>query len=256
MLSHLFSNKFGKLKVLKLLGKGGQASVFLSKDEQGRKFAAKIYDCRLNSDISIILKKKCLKHKNIIKVLDKNVSYLDKQGVLLPYYPMGDLHGFFKRTHSLNWENTFSYDIFTAIGECHENEIAHRDIKPANFLIASKEDTYSAILCDFGLATNAYKIKRSGGTFSFAAPEVLKRETYNYKCDIWSAGMTVLYMNAGERFILNLTNKKIPFDFDFLLKNHERIVKNFSEDTKFILNASLQKNPEERLEAKEILKIF
>lgn len=255
MFARLFSNKFGNLEVVKFLGKGGQASVFLSKDKHDRKFAAKIYEIMQNPEISF-LKKKCLKHKNIINILDTKVSYLNKRGVLLPYYPTGDLLKFFKQNHSLNLANIFSRDIFKSIEKCHENGIAHRDIKPANFLISSKGCAYSAILCDFGLATYAQEIKRSGGTFSFAAPEVLKRETYNYKCDIWSAGMTVLYMHTNERFILNLTHKKIPFDFDFLLKNHANIVKNLSEETKFILNATLQKNPVKRLEAKEILEIF
>jgi calcium-dependent protein kinase len=64
------------------------------------------------------------------------------------------------------------------------------------------KDTNSAIkLTDFGLSTRFSKqkpntMKTLVGTSLYMAPEVLKG-IYDYRCDVWSAGVILYLMIAG-----------------------------------------------------------
>lgn len=54
-------------------------------------------------------------------------------------------------------------------------------------------------IADFGLARNLDLLMTKGAcTPLFAAPEVFNMETYNHKCDVWSAGLILYEMLTGE----------------------------------------------------------
>ena len=87
-----------------------------------------------------------------------------------------------------------------------DKKIAHRDLKPQNILIKynnkeKNDSTYK--ISDYGIS-KAYENKRQfetmTGTLEFTAPEVLKGEKYDYKCDLWSLGI-IIYM---LKFKINL----------------------------------------------------
>ena len=86
-----------------------------------------------------------------------------------------------------------------------EKKIMHRDIKPENIFIKIENGEYIPKLGDFGISRFYndeldYKVeyehdhKRytgSVGTYYFIAPEIMKSEPYNYKCDLFSLGVTL-----------------------------------------------------------------
>ena len=86
----------------------------------------------------------------------------------------------------------------------------HRDIKLDNILINIKETGgYNVKIADFGLATffnkNMHKLVYiKCGTPGYVAPEILRGEGYDNKCDIFSSGsllfnlLTGLYLFAGD----------------------------------------------------------
>ena len=85
--------------------------------------------------------------------------------------------------------------IFTAIAYCHQLGIMHRDIKPENLLLNSKnlEETTMKI-SDFGLAVafdSDHLVTRAAGTLCYAAPEILKGQRYDGRCDYWSIGVVL-----------------------------------------------------------------
>ena len=102
------------------------------------------------------------------------------------------------------------YDILIQLNNTFkimsDKKIAHRDLKPQNILIKynNKENndcTYK--ISDYGIS-KAYENKRQfetmTGTLEFTAPEVLKGEKYDYKCDLWSLCI-IIYM---LKFKINL----------------------------------------------------
>jgi calcium-dependent protein kinase len=97
--------------------------------------------------------------------------------------------------------------ILLSIEYCHQNTIVHRDLKPENFMLTSEKEDARVKLIDFGLATRLNELKKghkSGvngiksrvGTIMFMAPEVISQD-YNYKCDLWSAGVILYILVSG-----------------------------------------------------------
>ena len=70
--------------------------------------------------------------------------------------------------------------------------VIHRDIKPENLmLVPDKHGKYVLKLIDFGLSTFIYSkdiIKRCG-TPGYDAPEMLNAEPYDFRLDLYSAGV-------------------------------------------------------------------
>ena len=94
----------------------------------------------------------------------------------------------------------------------NENKIAHRDIKLNNILIKylnKKKNKFKVLLSDYGISnrllTLTGKFSTHVGNLLIMAPEILKMEDYNEKCDLWSLGVN----------IYQLYTKKIPYNSTF-----------------------------------------
>ena len=91
--------------------------------------------------------------------------------------------------------------VAEALGEAHEHGIIHRDIKPGNIML---EQDGRAVLMDFGLAKavqSASALTEQGvqvGTPLYMAPEQIQGHTLDARTDIYSLGLTLYEMLAGE----------------------------------------------------------
>ena len=67
----------------------------------------------------------------------------------------------------------------------------HRDLKSPNLLINAR--TGAVKVCDFGLSRckQATATMTAIGTCQWTAPEVLRRDAYSEKADVWSFGVIV-----------------------------------------------------------------
>ena len=66
----------------------------------------------------------------------------------------------------------------------HSNNIIHRDLKPGNIFINGT----SLVIGDLGLAKSLEELEKSktfSGTLAYASPEVINKQDYTFKCDIW-----------------------------------------------------------------------
>lgn len=84
----------------------------------------------------------------------------------------------------------------------------HRDIKPENILLKSqknKENGYIIKYADFGVCavgkSNVDVNNQLAGTLIYMAPEIVRKEKYTYKCDVWSLGCVIYELCIGEPLI-------------------------------------------------------
>lgn len=88
--------------------------------------------------------------------------------------------------------------IFSALYYLHFRGIVHRDVKPANIIV--NFDTHIATLVDFGLSKLQPdgRPDASGYTPYFGSPEQVAGKAPLPESDIYSLGMTMLYMLGGD----------------------------------------------------------
>ena len=67
----------------------------------------------------------------------------------------------------------------------HDADIIHRDIKPENILIHER----IAKICDFGWSIHSPLMRDTRcGTPLYSSPEVVQKQTYDNKVDVWNIG--------------------------------------------------------------------
>ena len=146
-----------------------------------------------------------------------------------------------------------------AFRKLNENNIAHRDIKLHNILVKylNKEKTkFKVLLSDYGVSNQLNNITQKYQTFAgtkiIMAPEILKGEEYNNKCDLWSLGI----------IIYQLYTKKIPYngevDNEILeqIKNIGQSILDKIKDEKLkdLLSKLLIEDPDKRISWEEYFK--
>tara|TARA_R110002153_G_scaffold189371_1_gene342164 strand:- start:131 stop:871 length:741 start_codon:yes stop_codon:yes gene_type:complete len=108
--------------------------------------------------------------------------------------------------------------------------IAHLDIKPENILITFYNKTK---ITDFGHARVIEPGKmfdRHGGTIFYLAPEIVRREPYDYTVDIWSLG--IMYYEMLAKKPVFFADKEADV-YDLIMKNEPQIPETISLVTGF-----------------------
>mmetsp|Transcript_38038 Transcript_38038/g.118151 ORF Transcript_38038/g.118151 Transcript_38038/m.118151 type:complete len:467 (+) Transcript_38038:3-1403(+) len=93
-----------------------------------------------------------------------------------------------------------AWQMLSAVGYLHAHAVVHRDLKLENFLYSGK-DKAALKLIDFGFAKvwdGDAKMLAACGTPDYVGPEVLGREGYTSKCDLWSLGVIVFMLLSGR----------------------------------------------------------
>ncbi len=201
-------DRLGHYLVLRHLGSGGEASVFLTRDLVLRRLAAvKVLHRRGNQALDVRGLDEArliatLDHPNVIRVY--HVGQVDGAWYMAMEYLDGgslaqriDLGGPMDAIDALRvgaW-------VSDALQHAHTIGVFHRDVKPQNLLL-SKSGTVK--LADFGLATKARGSDLVGaplppvGTPLYTAPEVWLGEGASVASDIYSLGACIFYLLNGR----------------------------------------------------------
>jgi len=94
---------------------------------------------------------------------------------------------------------TYAIQIAEALQEAHNHGIVHRDVKPENIMLNTKKQIK---VMDFGLAKlkGSLKLTRTSstvGTLAYMAPEQIRGEEADSRCDIFSFGIVLYEMLTG-----------------------------------------------------------
>jgi predicted Ser/Thr protein kinase len=196
-----------RYRVLKPLGTGGMATVFLAEDERlGRRVAVKRLHAHSPDDMALRFQREAklgasLNHPNLVSVFD---TVTDDEGVLIVMeYVEGETLADVVRRGRVEPERALEIlrGTAAALDEAHRQGVVHRDVKPGNVLLGRRGDVKLADL-GIGTATESTKITREGallGTPSYMAPEQLQGGAVGPPADIYGFAAVAFELLGGRK---------------------------------------------------------
>jgi eukaryotic-like serine/threonine-protein kinase len=275
--ANLVGKRVSHYRVLEILGGGGMGLVYKAEDlKLGRRVALKFLPEELSKDAKALERferearaASALDHPNICSVYE----FGEHEGQ--PFLVMPLLEGQTLRDRIALLPSTpFTTDDLLNLGiqiadglqAAHEKGIIHRDIKPANIFVTNRGE---AKILDFGLAKLALAednqslphqetrtgqadltLTRTGvvlGTAAYMSPEQVRGEKLDARTDLFSFGLVLYEMAAGQRAF---TGETAPMLHAAVLNQTPTPVRQLNPEItpelETIINKSLEKDRQER----------
>jgi eukaryotic-like serine/threonine-protein kinase len=197
----------GRYQVLRKLGAGGMANVYLAEDQElGRRVAIKILNDRHANDEQFVERFRreaknaaALSHPNIVSIYDRGeaegtyyiaMEYLDGRSLKELIVGNGPA--------PVNVAIEYARQILSALRFAHLKGIVHRDIKPHNVLVDSDGRVK---VTDFGIArAGASQMTEAGsivGTAQYLSPEQARGTAVDQRSDLYSLGIVLYELLTG-----------------------------------------------------------
>jgi len=197
----------GRYRILRKLGSGGMANVYLAEDQElGRRVAIKILNDRHANDDQFVERFRReaknaagLSHPNIVSIYDRGeaegtyyiaMEFLDGRSLKELIVSRGPA--------PVSVAIDYARQILAALRFAHRNGIVHRDIKPHNVLVDSEGRLK---VTDFGIArAGASQMTEAGsiiGTAQYLSPEQAKGSPVDQTSDLYSVGIVLYELLTG-----------------------------------------------------------
>lgn len=210
------SVRFGRYRILHLLGEGGMGAVYLAEREDlGSRVAIKILrdawlsPARRERFISEQRTLAQLNHPSIARLYDADTLDDGTPWFVMEYVEGVPLHQYCReRRCSIKERLKLFRAVCEAVQYAHQSAVIHRDLKPSNILV--KADG-SVRLLDFGIAKQIESLDRPVEqtrtalrlmTPAYASPEQIRGERVGIQTDVYSLGVVLYELLAGQ----------LPFD--------------------------------------------
>jgi serine/threonine-protein kinase len=211
------NSSFGKYEIVRQVGRGGFATVFLARDTTlKREVALKLLHPYYATEPEMAQRfleeaqtAANLSHPNIITIFE--VGDLDGQLFLaMEYVAGGALQTRLEQAGALGLNETVDIlaGLADALDYAHGQGLVHRDIKPANILLKPpRQNRPWPVLTDFGLVkalSHSTSLTRSGavlGTVEYMAPEQIdadRRQEVGPASDLYALGIVAYHMLTGQ----------------------------------------------------------
>ena len=200
-----------RFKILKEIGRGGMATVYLAEEQQPKRtvaikvlnpeFGARLGRKRFVREVEMLSN---LNHPHIVPIFAAG----EAQGLLYYVMPYQEGETLRERIHRegqlpIDFALQIARDTAGALQYAHGKNVVHRDIKPENILISDQQ----AVVADFGIAraisaavgSDLTETGLSVGTPYYMSPEQASLgESLDGRADIYSVGCVLYEMLAGE----------------------------------------------------------
>jgi serine/threonine-protein kinase len=196
----------GRYRVLRKLGTGGMANVYLAEDEElGRQVAIKVLDDRHAADEQFVERFRReaksaagLSHPNIVSIYDRGET--DGTYYIAMEYIDGQTLKDVVRQGATSVRTAISYvrQVLDALRVAHRRGLVHRDIKPHNVLVDGEGRLK---VTDFGIArSGASQMTEAGsiiGTAQYLSPEQARGGLIDQRSDLYSLGVLLYELVTG-----------------------------------------------------------
>jgi serine/threonine protein kinase len=204
----------GRFELRRILGQGAQSVVWLAFDPRlEREVAIKLMKVGAGASITAIPQwlqearhVSRLSHPNIVPVFEADVQDLHPY-LVFEYVAGQTLSDLLATSGALPAVRAADLmaDVLDALVAAHAAGVIHRDVKPSNILV---DASGRARVMDFGIAAPVQDAQPDAGrplytgTPGYMAPEVAQGQTPTAAVDIFSAGMVLAEMLAGQPLVV------------------------------------------------------
>jgi beta-lactam-binding protein with PASTA domain/predicted Ser/Thr protein kinase len=256
----------GRYRIIRKLGSGGMANVYLAEDEElGRRVAIKILNDRHAADDQFVERFRReaknaagLSHPNIVSIYDRGeaegtyyiaMEYLEGQNLKERIVADGPLR--------ISEAIEITRQILRAIGFAHRRGIVHRDIKPHNVLLVQDgagDERFK--VTDFGISrTTASQMTEAGsivGTAQYLSPEQARGAPVDQRSDVYSVGIVLYELLTGTLPFTGETPLEIAMKhLSEVPKPPSELRSEVSPDLDMVVLRALAKDPSDRFESAE-----
>jgi aurora kinase len=191
-----------------------------------------------------------LRHPNILQL---HGHFHDSKRIflILEFAGKGEMYKHLQReTRFPEWKAAhYIAQMASALKYLHKKHVMHRDIKPENILLGIHGELK---ISDFGWSVHApgNRRKTQCGTIDYLPPEIVNRDWYTEKVDLWALGVLMFELLTGTAPF----EDTLPMTYRRIVRCEMTIPSFVSREAKDLIKGLLMVDPEKRMPLEEVEK--